>query len=53
MNKYSLAGLIALLMVVVALPIYGLRESARMEGARQGLERQYVRDGALMARPTM
>jgi mono/diheme cytochrome c family protein len=46
MNKYSLVGLIALLIVVVALPIYGLLEPARMDAARHGLERQYVADGA-------
>jgi len=47
MNNYRLAGLIALLVLVVALPIYGLLEPARMETAQRALAGQYVSDGAL------
>jgi mono/diheme cytochrome c family protein len=47
MDKYRLTGLIALLIVVVALPIYGLAEPSRMDAAQRSLSRQYVSDGAL------
>jgi mono/diheme cytochrome c family protein len=47
MNKYRVIGFLALLVLVVALPIYALWEPARMDAAQKALERQYVSEGAL------
>jgi len=48
MNRYHLLILIGLLILVVALPVYALREPDRMEAAQQALREQYVADGAIM-----
>jgi len=42
MNKYNLINLIALLMMVVALPVYALLEPARMVQAQAELRRELV-----------
>jgi cbb3-type cytochrome c oxidase subunit III len=48
MNRYDLIIFIGLLMLVVALPVYALREPERMAAAQQDLRQQYVADGAVM-----
>ena len=48
MNKYTIVSLIALLIVVAALPVYALYESGRMDGAKVALSERYVAEGADM-----
>ncbi|MFZ5916661.1 MAG: c-type cytochrome [Chloroflexota bacterium] len=48
MNKFSLTGLIALVLLVTILPLYALMEPARMEQAQTHLRQQFVSDGAVM-----
>ena len=48
MNKYNLIGLIALLLLVSAMPLYALSEPMRLERAQAELRREYIADGALM-----
>lgn len=48
MNRYLLISLIALLVLVIALPIYGLREPTRMAEAQEALRQQFVSDAAVM-----
>jgi len=48
MNRYYLIIFISLLILVVALPVYALREPERMETAQQELRETYVADGAVM-----
>ena len=47
-TTYLFIILVALLVIVVALPIYALSEPARMEGAQQSLRETFVADGAVM-----
>ncbi len=47
-HKHNLIGLIALVVLVVALPIYAMLEPGRMERAAVGVQRQYLDDGAIM-----
>jgi len=47
MNKNNVIALIALLILVVALPVYALLEPNRMDQARAGLRQQFVADGAI------
>jgi mono/diheme cytochrome c family protein len=48
MNKYFLLTLLALALVAVALPVYGLREPQRMEDAQADLRAAFVSDAAVM-----
>ena len=48
MNKYTIVSLLALLIVVAALPVYALYESGRMDGAQVALSERYVAEGADM-----
>jgi len=48
MNKYTMVSLIALLIVVAALPVYALFEAGRMDVAQVALAKQYVAEGADM-----
>ena len=48
MNKYTITSLLALLIVVAALPVYALYESGRMDGAQVALSERYVAEGADM-----
>lgn len=48
MNKYDFITLNALLILVVALPLYAWREPVRMDQAQQDLRQQYLADGAAM-----
>lgn len=48
MNKYDLIALNALLLLIIALPLYALREPERMRQAETKLRQQYLTDGALM-----
>ena len=47
MNKYNLIALVALLVVVAALPVYAVMESNRMERAQAELYDEYAADGVL------
>jgi len=44
MNKYNLISIFALLTLVVAIPLYALREGARLQSAQQELQQQYVQE---------
>ncbi len=46
--KYTLMILVGLLILVVALPVYALREPQRMEAAQQDLRQTFVAEGAVM-----
>lgn len=48
MNKYTVLGLVALLVLVAALPLYAMREPVRMEQAQIGLRQQFIADGSVM-----
>ena len=48
MNKYAAVSLIALLVVVVALPVYALFEAGRLDQAQVALSKRYVAEGADM-----
>jgi mono/diheme cytochrome c family protein len=48
MNKYTIVSLVALLIVVAALPVYALFESGRMGRAQRVLADLYVAEGADM-----
>jgi mono/diheme cytochrome c family protein len=48
MNKYTLISLIALALVVAALPAYALLEAERMDQAQTALSQRYVAEGADM-----
>jgi mono/diheme cytochrome c family protein len=48
MTKYNLIGLLSLLVLVAALPVYAFFETARMEEAKVALRQQYLADGAAM-----
>ncbi len=45
MDKTKVISLAALLILVIALPVYGLMEKGRMEQARQALNDQYMMEG--------
>ena len=46
MKTYNILGLLALLVIVAALPMYATRESSRMEQAQVTMRQQRVRDAA-------
>ncbi len=48
MNKYTMVSLIALMIVVAALPVYALFEAGRMDVAQLALAERYVAEGADM-----
>ncbi len=48
MNKYSIITLIALLVLVIALPIYALREPERLETSQEELRQEFVADASVM-----
>ena len=48
MNKYSIITLIALLVMVIALPIYALREPERLETSQEELRQEFVADASVM-----
>jgi mono/diheme cytochrome c family protein len=48
MKRYDLISLIALLILVTALPLYLLREADRMDRAQTILHEQFVADGAIL-----
>jgi mono/diheme cytochrome c family protein len=48
MNKYAIISLLALLIVVAALPVYALFEAGRMDLAQAALAGRYVAEGADM-----
>ncbi len=48
MNKYLVISFIALLILVVALPIYGLLEPSRMAWAQYDLRQQFVSNAAVI-----
>jgi mono/diheme cytochrome c family protein len=45
MNRFYAIGLLALLIVIAALPVYALYESARMEDVQARLQQQFVTEG--------
>lgn len=48
MNRYDLISLVALLLLVTALPIYALNEPLRMAQAQESLRRQFIADATDM-----
>ncbi len=48
MNRYTAIGIISLLIIIVALPIYATRESARMEQTAITLRQKRVDDGSIL-----
>ncbi|HEY83790.1 MAG TPA: c-type cytochrome [Chloroflexi bacterium] len=48
MNKYLLTTIIALAVLVIAVPVYGFLEAPRMESAQAELRQQFVSDAAVM-----
>ena len=48
MNRYTAIGLISILIIIVALPIYGARETARMEQAAIVLRQKRMEDGVVL-----
>ncbi len=48
MNRYTAIGIISLLIIIVALPIYAARESARMEQTAIVLRQKRVDDGSIL-----
>ena len=48
MTKYNLITTIALLILVIAIPVYALREPDRMEQAQADLRQQFVSDAAVI-----
>ena len=48
MNRYGLPGLLALVILVVAIPIYALLEPTRLDLAQQDLRQQFVAEGTLL-----
>ena len=47
MNRYSLIALVALLILVAAIPVYALFESNRMQQAQRMLYDEYASDGVV------
>jgi len=47
-RAYEILGLLALLALVVLLPLYGLREPARMAAATEALQEEVVADAAVL-----
>ncbi len=47
MTKYDLLTILALLIIIIALPVYALREPARLAAADAALRQQYVAEGAI------
>ena len=48
MSKYMATGILALVILVAALPVYAVLEQVRMDGAQQALRQQFVAEGADM-----
>jgi mono/diheme cytochrome c family protein len=48
MNKYNFLSLMALLVVVVAIPLYAKQEQARLSNAQDGLQEKYIQDGSVL-----
>jgi mono/diheme cytochrome c family protein len=48
MNRYLVLSFVALLILIVALPVYGLLEPSRMAWAQYELRQQFVSDAAAM-----
>ncbi|MFQ5420052.1 MAG: c-type cytochrome [Anaerolineae bacterium] len=48
MNKYNLISLLALVVLVIALPVYAWLEPQRMEQAQAELRQEFVSDAAVM-----
>lgn len=48
MNKYMAIGTISILIIIIALPIYGMRESARMAQSAIALRQKRIDDGAVL-----
>lgn len=48
MNKYNIITLIALLVMVIAVPIYALREPERLETSQEELRQEFVADASIM-----
>ena len=48
MNRYTLITFIALAVLVIAVPVYGLLEPQRMESAQVELRQEFVSDAAVM-----
>lgn len=48
MNKYDLITILALLVILIALPFYGLSEAARLASAQTERQAQLVSEGALL-----
>ncbi len=48
MNRYYVIAMIALLILIIAIPVYAWMEPARMEQAQQLLREKYVQDAAVM-----
>ena len=48
MNRYTAIGILSLLIIIVALPIYATRESARMEQTAITLRQKRVDDGSIL-----
>ena len=48
MNKYYAIGMVALLVVVAALPVYAYLEPYRLTAAQDSLRRQFVAEGATL-----
>jgi mono/diheme cytochrome c family protein len=46
MNKYTILGLIAMLVIVTALPLYALQEPARMAATKNALRAQQAQEAA-------
>ncbi|MCP5099095.1 MAG: c-type cytochrome [Chloroflexi bacterium] len=48
MNKYNLISITALLILVIGVPVYALREPLRMEQAQADLRQEFVSDAAVI-----
>jgi hypothetical protein len=46
MNRYNLISILALLVLVVALPLYALQEGGRLQNAQAQLQQQYVSEAS-------
>jgi hypothetical protein len=48
MNKYNLISILALVVLVLVLPFYMLKENVRLEGAQEALKEQFVSEGSVL-----
>jgi len=46
LSRYEILGIVALLILIAALPVYAMLESSRMDKSHASLQQQYVADGA-------